>query len=282
MTISRLRALLAALLLLLVILACDVPIQAASPAAPTADTVSLATIVAEKFSTALQQTAEAGSPLSTPTQPPAIEETPTPEPPAAESTLSRLEDGTTLFIDNPSGFEVTVPVGWLAVRVDEQEILVALDLAEASDPAIQRSLSEIQKQDPEQFRLFALDTQDGHIQSGFVTNISFLWERQTEMSLEDSTDLDAVAASLPDAIPDIEILSIETSTNTNGVQYGAITSSWPIKTDAGQDIVIQQKQVFLGAKTGTLVITLSTTEGLRDSTLPAFDAMLETLKIDLQ
>jgi hypothetical protein len=279
MTISRLRILLGALLLHLVILACAVPIQTASPSAPAADTVLLATIVAETFSAALQQTAEAASPASTLTPPPVIEETSTPGPPAVGSTLTKQENGTTLFIDNLSGFEVTVPAGWLAVRVNEQEFLDAWNLAETSDPAIQRSLSTIQNQDPEQYRLFALDTQDGHIQSGFVTNMNFLWDKQTEMSFEDSTDLDTVAASLPDTIPGLEILSIETSTNTNGVPFGALTSKWPGKTNDGLDVIIHQKQVFLGVKTGTMVITLSTTEGLNDTVLPAFDAMIETIEL---
>jgi hypothetical protein len=165
------------------------------------------------------------------------------------------------------------------VRVNEQEFLDAWNLAETSDPAIQRSLSTIQNQDPEQYRLFALDTQDGHIQSGFVTNMNFLWDKQTEMSFEDSTDLDTVAASLPDTIPGLEILSIETSTNTNGVPFGALTSKWPGKTNDGLDVIIHQKQVFLGVKTGTMVITLSTTEGLNDTVLPAFDAMIETIEL---
>ena len=99
-----------------------------------------------------------------------------------------------------------MPAGWLAVRVNEQEYFDAWTLAETSDPAIQSSLTSIQSQDPNQFRLFALDTQDGHLLGGFVTNINFIWNEQYDMSLEDETDLLAASAALREAIPGLEVL----------------------------------------------------------------------------
>jgi hypothetical protein len=48
---------------------------------------------------------------------------------------------------------------------------------------------------------------------------------------------------------------------------------------AGVDVPIYQKQVFFNAKTGTQSIIFTTVTDLKQTTLPAFDTMLETVKI---
>jgi hypothetical protein len=102
------------------------------------------------------------------------------------------------------------------------------------------------------------------------------------MSFEDTSNLETITASLTDAIPGLEILNVEVSTNANGVPFGAISSRQPGKTADELDIIIYQKQVYLGAKIGTLAITLSTTEELSTALLPAFDAMIGTITVNLQ
>jgi hypothetical protein len=47
----------------------------------------------------------------------------------------------------------------------------------------------------------------------------------------------------------------------------------------GIDAVIYQKQVFFNVPVGTQSITLTTVADLKDTLLPAFDAMLETVEI---
>ncbi len=280
MTKYRAQTFFAAAALFLSVLACILPGQNASQPAPTADTVLLATIVAETFSAAIQETANAALPLieSTPTLPPPAE-TPTPEVSASGSMLTKHDDGTTFFVDQRAQYEVTVPSGWLALRVNEQEYLEAWTLAEASDPAIQRSLTAIQNQDPDQSRLFALDTQDGHIQGGFVTNVNFFWSEQDEISLDNDADLKETAALLPNAIPGLEVLTTELSQTASGIPIGIITSTWRAATADAVEVTIFQKQVYIKVSAGTLVITLSTTDELKDTVTPAFDGMMETFAI---
>jgi hypothetical protein len=262
-------------------LACVVPgLAPASTPAPTADTVLLATMVAETVAAALEETASAVTPVPTPTLvPPLPTETATLELPSTGSTLTQQDDGSTHFVDQRAGYELTVPAGWLAVRVNEQEYFDAWTLAEASDPAIQNSLTSIQSQDPNQFRLFALDTQDGHLLGGFVTNINFIWNDQYDMSLEDEKDLLSASSALPEAIPGLEVISTELNRTANGIPIGIITSKWPPQTMDGTEIVIFQKQVFMELGAGTLTITLTTTEGLWEMVSPSFDAMIETILI---
>lgn len=276
---SRSKILIAAMILFLSVLACAVPTLPVSQPTPTFDAVALETMVAEKVSAALQETANASTvapPATVTARPPA--ETSTPEVIPLGSTLTKQEDGSILFVDDRAGYEVTVPAGWLAVRIDGREYLDAFTLAEAVDPAVQRSLLAVQNQDPNKFRLFAFDTQDGHIQSNFVTNINFLWDQQNGMSLADDTDLKEIAASLPSVIPGIKILTTEIIATAGGISIGSISSEWITQTTDNPSVPVYQKQVFLKAGTGTLAITFTTTGGLKDTILPAFDAMIETIE----
>ncbi|MBI3153430.1 MAG: hypothetical protein HYZ21_14960 [Chloroflexi bacterium] len=274
------RALFTALILLTTILACAVPgLPAASQPAPTPDT-RLDMMVAETVSAALAQTQQAvPTPTAPPTSTPEPTATPTPEEDSSGSALTKADDGYTLFADFNAGYEISVPTGWLAVRINQQEYLDAWLLPELTNPALQRSLSSIENLNPDELRLFALDIQEGHAETGFVTNINFLWNEQDDMSLEDDTDLKEIAATLPVALPGLELLSTEISATSNGIPIGMITSKTPATTLEGVGIVIFQKQVFVKVRVGTLSITLSTTEELRDTILPTFDAMVESINV---
>lgn len=273
-------ALFAALLLLTTVLACVVPgLPVASQSAPTADT-RLEIMVAETVSAALEQTQQA-IPTSiiaaTPTSTPMPTDSPTPETDSSGSALAKLEDGSTHFTDTLVGYEITVPTDWLAIRINQQEYLDAWLLPELSDPAMQRSLSSIENLDPNELRLFALDLQEGHAEIDFVTNINFFWNKSSDMSLENDEDLKTEAASLPEALPGLEVTASELSATSSGIPIGVITSKTPITTVDGVNVELFQKQVFVKAKVGVLIITLSTTEELKQTILPQFDAMIETV-----
>ncbi len=277
------RALFVAMILLMTILACAVPaLPAASQPAPTPDT-RLDIMVAETVSAALEQTQQA---VSTPTIAPTFTSTPrataspTPKIDESGSALNKLEDGTAQFTDTKAGYEVTVPTGWLPVRINGQEYLDAWLLPELTNPAMQRSLSSIENLDPNKLRLFALDIQDGHAEVDFVTNINFYWDETNEMSLENDEGLKAEAAALPKALSGLEVLTTELSKTSSGIPIGTITAKAPITTLDGVSIEIFQKQVFIETKVGLLVITLSTIEELKQTVLPQYDAMIETLAVE--
>ena len=282
------RALLAALSLLMTILACVVPGLPASQPAPvasplgTADT-RLEIMVAETVSAALEQTQQAVPtstlvPTSTSTPAPTVTPSPAPDADDSGSSIDRFEDNTSKFTDHRAGYEITLQEGWLPVRINEQEYLDAWLLPELSDPAMQRSLGSIGSQNPDELRLFVLDIQEGHMEIDFVTNINLYWDQKKEMSLDNDEGLKAEAAALSNALPGLEVLTSELST-TSEIPIGIITSKSPVTTLDGVAVELFQKQVFVKTKVGILIITLSTTEELKQAVLPQFDAMIETFKI---
>lgn len=278
---NRKHGLLALLVLLTTALACVIPgtTTSASLPTPTADT-RLEIMVAETVSAALQMTQqpmfiveETEAPETVPTEIPATAT------PSAETTLDKNEDGSNVFTDFLGGYQLTVPAPWLALRIDSPEYDAVLTLPEASNPAIQRSLSTIQAQDPDVFRLFALDVNEEHLDGGFVTNINLVWDQQEKLSLPNDARLAEIADALPSAVEGTEVLYFEVRTSQSGVLYGVITSQMRGVTQDGTNLVIRQKMVFFDLPVGALSITLSTTETLLETIEPSFDAMIETFAV---
>ena len=271
-----------ALAFLTTIVACVVPgLPSASAPAPTVDTGILATMVAETVSAAIALTEQA---FPTPTLVPTSEATstptliPAPEIVSPGSTLTMQEDGFTLFMDERAGYKITVPKGWLAVRVNEPEYLDALTLS----PDIQKFLLSIQNNDPNTFRLSAIDTQDGHFQDGFFTNINFIWDEQNAALLKNDDGLRAGTAQFAGAAPEPGILSTTLSTTASGISVIVVESKSILKDPSNKELVVFQKQVIFNTRTGAMVVTVSTVEGLKETIFAAFDAMIETVKVNAE
>lgn len=274
------RGYLMAVLLLLTALACVVPgLQPASAIPPTPDT-RLDVMVAETVAAALtltQQVPTATS-TSTPTATPTPTSTPLPVEPtkAEESVLDENTDGTSSFIDMAAKYQFTVPVAWLPLRINSPEYDEAVLLPEASNPAIQNQLSVIQKQDPNVFRLFMLDINEEHIDSGFVSNVNLVWDSQMEISVATDSDLKGLAATLPTSLKDAKVTNVEIKTTAGGLSYGVITATTPLMTQEGARLNVYQKLVFFDLPTGTLTATLSTTEKWQSTVEPSFDEFVES------
>ena len=281
---STRRALLTALILFTTILACVVPgLPAASPfgedasPSPTPD-IRLDIMIARTVSAALDLTALA-VPTLTPTLPPPTV-TPTPKPFSSGSTLIKQDNGSTLFVDESAGYEITVPTGWLAVRINEKEYYDAWTLPENADIHIQTSLLSIKEQEPATFRLLVLDTQEGHIKNEIVTNINFIWDPQTVLSFDTDVDLQAFADELPSITDGLTVSSMEIIIPPSGAPYGVITSKVGGFNASGAQVSLYQKMVLFNLKTGTLVITFATENGFAETTLPVFGAMLGTIVVE--
>lgn len=265
------------LIFLMTMFACVLPgQQPASLPTVTPDT-RLEIMLAETVSAALTQTQQA-VPTETPppTSTPEPTATSTPQADSSGSTLIQSDDGSVIFIDERAKYQIIVPSELKALRINQQEFLDAWLLPEASNPAIQRTLGNIQNQDPNGYRLFVVDFNEEHIDGGFVTNINIVWDEAEEISLEDETEIVAVANSYPTELPGSEVLTTEITRLENGRTIGVITSRLPATTLDDVDVVVFQKQIIIDLPVGTLSVTLSTTETWQATIEPLFDEMLET------
>ncbi len=271
----------AAFLLLLAGLACAIPGQeAASTSAPTVDPAQLDAIVAETVAAVLQQTASAptSTQSATATSQPAAEPsfTSTPWP---QSSLTNQVDGTIFFVDEKAGYNFYISPGWLPVRIDQMEYYDAFSLPQAADPIVQAALMDINDLDPNLYRLFIYDLQDGHLQSGFVNNVNIVWNQGLAINLKTEDEIKKTAETLPSAIPGLTVTSSSASKTSSGIPIGVILSEIAGKKSDGTDLSLFQKQVFLNVKEGVLVLTFTTEQGIKDATLPFFDTLVESIKL---
>jgi hypothetical protein len=307
------RIIFIALMFLAVIVACVVPGLPTAPAptsAPTIDTGQIEEMVASTVSAAIALTEQSvpspapiplSSSTSTPTSTITSDSTPTStftsiptetptaastvtqtlQPNPSQSTLTKQNDGSTLFADERAGYAVKLPVGWLAVRINGQEYQNAFSLGEASNTNVQQALLGVRDEDPNVFRLLAIDTQAAHIQNEFVSDIRFVLDEKKAISLGTDADLQAIAKEIPASakVFRFEVTSVKIITSASGTQFGVIEARSSFANAAGADVTIYQKQIFFKVKTGTQTITFTTLADLKGTLLPVFDAMLETVKV---
>lgn len=280
-------------LIFLVTIACVVPGLSSTPPTPvfasTVDTGPIETRVVGTVSAAIAQTEQA-RPTATATFPatllpisttPAPTETPSLMANPSQSMLTHQEDSSTLFTDEHAGYEVDIPAKWLAVRVDEQEYLDAFSLEEAANANIQQSLLSIQYENPNTFRLLAIDTQPEDIQNEFVSDIRFVLNEQKNIDLSSDVDLQAIAQEISTSsnVFRFEVTPVKIFTSASGMQFGVIEAESSFTNPAGTEVPIYQKQVFFNTRSGTQSIVFTTVTDLKQITMPAFDTMLETISL---
>lgn len=281
---KRQRIFFAALLLLIFALACAVPVlPSASQSPPTPDT-RLGTMIAGTVSAALELTA-----LSVPTETPPLPTAapaPTPTPsqtlPVPGSTLTEQDNGSTLFVDENAGYRITIPAGWLAVRLNEREYYDAFLLPQAANERVQATLQSIRNQDPATFRLLVVDILEGHIQNEIVTNANLIWDPNTTFSFDTEDDLQSLADTLPSGVDGLTVTSVDIVIPPDGIAHGEIQSEIGGYNVIGQGVTLYQKMMIFNLRKGALAVTFTTERGFSETTLPLFNAMIETLVIETE
>jgi len=282
---------------LLLSLACatSIPFLESSPEAAPVEEVdpnAVQTMVADAVDQKVAQTLAAMPPTKVPTSTPT--ETPIPSPtvteipptstptepshPESGNALEENDAGSLTYIDYAGAYRVNIPANWLAIRPGETEYDEAMLLTEDSIPEIRQSLEELRDLDPNIFRLFVLDAQDGHYSSGFVSNINFVLSDEGDASLEEIFAQSVIA--LPGTISGLNIISADITTTALGVAIGTIETEWDLKDDdTGQVIRVYQKQALFVIQKRPLVITFTSTVDFKDQILEDFNIMVDGLEL---
>jgi hypothetical protein len=195
--------------------------------------------------------------------------------------LTKQEDGSILFRDDLAHYKIKLPSGWLALRINEKEYLDAFSLEQAANTHVQQALLGVQNEDPNTLRLFAIDP--ARIQDEFVTDMRFVLDKGINISLATDADLQAIAGKIPSSVTvfRFEVTSVKMGTSANGVNFGVIEARSSFTNAVGIDVGLYQKQVFFNVPAGRQSIIFTTVADLKDTLLPAFDAMLNTVEIIL-
>ena len=269
-------------ILFITTLACSMQGLSPSSSAGPLDANSLSTIVAGTANAAAIQTAQANPSTSTPL--PTLTKTATPTPIVTPSqqvstegtSLVKQSDGSYLFTDYQGGYSIMVPSVWLAMRINEQEFMNAQISPANSDPQIQRSLSLIQKEDPKEYRLVAIDTSTSDLQTGFVSNMIVRWIRSDMATIEQ--DIADAKKALPKTSSS-KITYADMGTTSTHLPLGVIETSTTETTTSKQIITFYQKMILFKLKSGTLTLIMSTATQLKDKFVPSYDLMTDQIKM---
>lgn len=284
-----------ALLIMLLTLGCALPSipfldsSPAQPAAPaTVDADTLATLVADSVSQKVAQTLEALPPTSTPTplptETPQPSPTPTDIPPTATATPidypeigSDLlaENGMPVYYDYNGGYKVSLPANWLAIRPGEVEYTETWGLPIAAYPEVNGALQSMQSLDPNRFRLFMLDVQDGHFDTGFLSNISIISMPESE-ALLDEVFAQAVL-ELPNTIVGLVVTDSRIDKNAAEERMGIVTAEWDAQLASSETVHLYQKQAIFVIKKRALLVTFTSTVDFKDTLLPEMNALIDSL-----
>jgi hypothetical protein len=103
----------------------------------------------------------------------------------------------------------------------------------------------------------------------------FVLNEQKNMDLSSDADLRTIAQEISTSA---DAFRFEV-TSVSGMQFGVIEAESSFTNPAGTEVPIYQKQVFFNAESGTQSIIFTTVTDLKQTTLPAFDTMIQTIRL---
>jgi hypothetical protein len=225
----------------------------------------------------MTQTAEAMPSAAFPTETPASVVAETPVVSQSGTSLSTLADGSTQFEDNVTGVKLTVPAGWKAVRLNGPEYTQVWELT-ASDPVLQHALEEVQGLDPNQYRLFAFNTQSDYIYQGQGSQISVVFFQDDARTLEQVAE----AERQPQVLTEYKLISSDFQIRPDNHQLFIIDEQWQETSSTNELVRVYNKGVFFKVSSGTVAIELSVAFDIKHEVVPVFDQMIEQMSILLQ
>lgn len=220
-----------------------------------------------------KQTEVANSLNTTPSPTPTDTPIPTPEISLQGTSLTVWEDQTALFTDQKAGIYLTIPAGWMPFRVNEKEYYDAFT-AEVilANPALNDHLIQVQSSEPSTFRLDAFDIREGHIVNGVISDMTVTFHAGDMRSLEEwslaegrrkkpSKNYWLIYKGYTKTEDDTRVLRVE--------------EEW----SKDENNKIYHRAVFISLPTGTLVLDLYTNKEFKDTVLPDFEKMVNSITL---
>ena len=241
--------------------------------APVTNPPAVETSLASTARAFAKQTETAQGFTPTPSVVPSVTLTPTPKISLNGTSLILQKDGSALFVDHQTGIQLTIPVGWMALRVGEEEYNKAFtsDVILAN-PALNDRLTQIQDADLKTFRLDALDIRDGHIPHGVISDINVIFKPGDTRSLEQWWK---VEGNTRKPFKNFKFVSMEYPKTADGTRILMFDQTW----SKDQSNSIYYRRVIFSLSTGTLVLDFYTNKDFKDTVLPDFEQVVNSVKL---
>ena len=254
------------IVILMAITACTFPGRKIA-AVPTINPSILATHAAWTAEAAAEETRQASIPtLIPPTSTPKIS-------PITGTSLLVLEDQSTLFTDTKAGIQVTLPPGWLTVRPNEDEYYKAFTLdVVLANPKISDRLTQLQSANTNYFRLDAIDIRPDHVVDGLVSVMSVNFQPDDFRTLEKWAEAERTKKS---PFKDYRFLSSKFQKRADGTRVLVVEESWKGSANAA----LYYRGIYFSLPSGTVVIDFQTNLGFKDTVLPEYEQVVNSLTL---
>ena len=220
-----------------------------------------------------KQTETANGFTATPPITPSLTLTPTPKISLNGTTLIINADETALFVDHKAGIQLTIPVGWMPFRVNEQEYYDAFTAEVVlANPALSDRLTQVQDMDVEKYRLEAFDIREGHIPNGIISDMSVIFQPGDMRSLEQWAKAEGNRKS---PFKNYRLTSLGYPKTADGRRVLVIEQTW----SKDQSSKVFHRAVFFSLPTGTVVLDFYTNNAFKDTVLPEFEQVVNSLQV---
>jgi hypothetical protein len=185
--------------------------------------------------------------------------------------LAAKEDKSTVFTDHKLGYQLTIPLGWMPIRINEEEYYKAFaqDFV-LENPVISNFLTNLEKQDPDHFRLSLLDMQPEHIDARLVTVITVILQAEDGRTLDDWAKIKSARASTMEGYQFISSQFAETS---SGERVLVREEKWNSAT-IGKRF---SRRIFFALPAGILAVDLETDFESKDTAIPEFEQIVNSM-----
>lgn len=216
---------------------------------------------------------------------PTLVPTPTKIPPTAtaeeksEIDIEKQADGTTLFTDTVGGYQLVFPENWATMNMTEGGMDHVFDLFEQSNPEFSPGMLNIVKQLlVENTRAIALDTNTGHYSGDHMTAAYCVLDEQTG-NFPLGYLVEATVQSVPQQLPNVEIVSSDLTTNSNDVEMGVIELTLGVSDAAGNIQAAYERMLIFQNNDLTIIAVLVTHETLRDTVMEHFIQIQDSISL---
>jgi hypothetical protein len=258
--------------LLLVVLACVIPGQAATPA-PAQDPNALSTFIAGTAQVLAVQTEQAAlltAPSFTPSPVPTETLIPTPEISVEKTSLVTQSDQSTVFTDYKAGIQVTFPAMWMPFRVGEKEYYKVWESDFIkNNQTYMDDLSQLQTSDVAVFRLFAFDVRPGYIFNERYSGINVVYHGGDFRTMEEWLSVQKEKPQFADH----ELISTTFRDTPNGIH--ALVLEHRIGTSENRSTYY--REVFFSVPSGTVFIDSYSDFEFRETVIPDFDQVVDSI-----
>ena len=223
---------------------------------------------------ALAKQTEAANPFTrTPSPTPTEKLTPTPNLSVSGTSLVFREDQSALFTDHKAGIQLVIPPGWMPFRVNEQEYYDAFtsDVVMANPPLNDR-LIQVQDANLENFRLDAMDIRAGHIPAGIISDISVTFYPDDTRSLDQWAEAEGKKKS---PFKNYLFLNRGYPKTAGGTRILVIDRTWT----QDQSKKMFHRSVFYPLPTGMLVLDFHSNKDFKDTLLPEFEQVVNSVAL---